>query len=182
MIVGFVVGLFRMLVDTPVTLGLDKFPTWVGDLYAEGSFLWIVNHIFFQYFSVLITIVSIVVMIVVSYMTKTPSYEHIKGLTYGTATAEDSRVTRESWHPIDLVDIGLHTALHHRRLSILYRGSVFRRELVEFHLSLRNCSANVKNQKIKAPGEYTRGFFTFNTQSISNMQGRVHENGIPICN
>ncbi len=103
MIVGFILGLFRMLVDTPVTLGLDKFPDWVGNMYTEGSFLWIINHIFFQYFSVLITIVSIVVMIVVSYITKKPSYEHIQGLTYGTATAEDKRVTHESWHPIDLV-------------------------------------------------------------------------------
>jgi SSS family solute:Na+ symporter len=107
MIVGFVLGLFRMLVDTPVTLGLDKFPPWVGDMYSEGSFLWIINHIFFQYFSVLITIVSIIVMIVVSYMTKAPSYEHIKGLTYGTATAEDTRVTRESWHPVDLITSGI---------------------------------------------------------------------------
>ena len=103
MIVGFILGLFRMLVDTPVTLGLDKFPSWVGDLYAEGSFLWVVNHIFFQYFSILITLVSLIVMVVVSHMTKTPSYEHIKGLTYGTATAEDNRATRESWHRVDLI-------------------------------------------------------------------------------
>jgi solute:Na+ symporter, SSS family len=107
MIVGFALGLFRMLVDTPVTLGLDKFPAWVGDMYAQGSFLWIVNHIFFQYFSVLITIVSIVVMIVVSYLTKAPAYEQIKGLTYGTATAEDNLATRESWHVIDLITSGI---------------------------------------------------------------------------
>jgi SSS family solute:Na+ symporter len=107
MIVGFALGLFRMLVDTPVTLGLDKFPAWVSNMYAEGSFLWIVNHIFFQYFSVLITIVSIIVMIVVSYMTKAPTYDHIKGLTYGTATAEDNLATRESWHVIDLITSGI---------------------------------------------------------------------------
>jgi len=76
-------------------------------MYAEGSFLWIVNHIFFQYFSVLITIVSIIVMIVVSYMTKAPTYDHIKGLTYGTATAEDNLATRESWHVIDLITSGI---------------------------------------------------------------------------
>jgi solute:Na+ symporter, SSS family len=107
MIVGFALGLFRMLVDTPVTLGLEKFPSWVGDMYAQGSFLWIVNHIFFQYFSVLITIVSIIVMVGVSYLTKAPSYDHIKGLTFSTASADDKRVTRESWHPVDLVTSGI---------------------------------------------------------------------------
>ena len=54
-------GVFRMLVDTPVTLGLAGF-----DGYTQGSFLWIVNNINFQYFSILITIVSAIVMIVVS--------------------------------------------------------------------------------------------------------------------
>src|SRR5437588_12030439 len=51
MIVGFMVGLFRMLVDTPVTL-------LKGYQYPEGSFLWIVNNINFQYFSILITLIS----------------------------------------------------------------------------------------------------------------------------
>jgi solute:Na+ symporter, SSS family len=103
MAVGFVLGIFRMLVDTPISLavwGRDASGAAIG--YTDGSFLWIVNHIFFQYFSVLITIVSIVVMIVVSALTKAPTYDHIKGLTYGTATAEDKKATRESWHPIDL--------------------------------------------------------------------------------
>jgi SSS family solute:Na+ symporter len=39
MIVGFVLGVFRMLVDTPVTIGKGSFT------YAEGSFLWIINNI-----------------------------------------------------------------------------------------------------------------------------------------
>lgn len=93
MIVGFALGLFRMLVDTPVTLGLKGFENG----YSEGSFLWIINNIYFQYFSVLITIVSAVVMVVVSYMTNKPEYERIKGLTFGTATAEDRLLMRESW-------------------------------------------------------------------------------------
>ena len=97
MAVGFVLGVFRMLVDTPVTLGLERFPAWVAARYEQGSFLWIVNHINFQYFSILITLVSAIVMVVVSYMTPSPDYEKIKSLTFGTATAEDRRQTRESW-------------------------------------------------------------------------------------
>jgi SSS family solute:Na+ symporter len=93
MLVGFVMGLFRMLVDTPVTLGLKGFETG----YTPGSFLWIINNIYFQYFSVLITIVSAVVMVVVSYVTAEPDYEKIKSLTYGTVTHEDRKRTRASW-------------------------------------------------------------------------------------
>ena len=93
LIVGFVLGIFRMLVDTPVTLGLPGFQHG----YAEGSFLWIVNNIYFQYFSVLITIVSAIVMVGVSYATSEPSYEKIQSLTFGTTTAEDKARTRAGW-------------------------------------------------------------------------------------
>ena len=90
MIVGFIVGLFRMLVDTPTTLDPNFH-------YAEGSLFWIVNNIFFQYFSILITAISAVVMIVVSYLTPAPNEDQIKGLTFATATAKDNAETRASW-------------------------------------------------------------------------------------
>jgi SSS family solute:Na+ symporter len=93
MIVGFALGLFRMLVDTPVTLGLKGFENG----YTQGSFLWIINNIYFQYFSVLITIVSALVMVGVSYLTREPDYGTIKSLTFGTATAEDKAQTLASW-------------------------------------------------------------------------------------
>jgi SSS family solute:Na+ symporter len=93
MMVGFVLGVFRMVVDTPVTLGLKGYEHG----YAPGSFLWVVNNIYFQYFSVLITIVSVVVMVTVSYLTPAPDYDRIRGLTFGTATAEDRARTRASW-------------------------------------------------------------------------------------
>ncbi|HLP09473.1 MAG TPA: sodium:solute symporter [Opitutaceae bacterium] len=96
MMVGFVVGLFRMFVDTPVTLHGGISP------YAEGSFLWIVNNINFQYFSIIITLISAAVMVVVSYLTPAPDDNHIKGLTFATATAEDKARTRESWSAKDV--------------------------------------------------------------------------------
>ena len=95
MIVGFAIGIFRMAVDTPVTLGLVT-----G--YPEGSFLWIVNNINFQYFSILITLVSAMVMVGVSYMTAEPDPVQIQGLTFATASEEDRRRTRESWHWTDV--------------------------------------------------------------------------------
>lgn len=96
MVVGFIVGLFRMCVDTPITLGTIK-------SYPEGSFFWIVNNINFQYFSILITVISAIVMVVVSYMTAEPSEAQIKGLTFATASAEDKARTRESWNKWDVI-------------------------------------------------------------------------------
>jgi SSS family solute:Na+ symporter len=93
MAVGFCVGVFRMLVDTPVTMKLQGFEGG----YTEGSFLWIVNNINFQYFSVLITIISAVVMVVVSYLTPAPDYDKIRSLTFGTITDDDRSQTRASW-------------------------------------------------------------------------------------
>jgi SSS family solute:Na+ symporter len=93
MLVGFVVGIFRMAVDTPVTMKLAGFE----DGYARGSFLWIVNNINFQYFSVLITVLSAVVMVAVSYATREPDYGRIQSLTFATTTEEEKAVTRASW-------------------------------------------------------------------------------------
>ena len=96
MMVGFIVGVFRMAVDTPITLGLFK-------SYPEGSIFWIVNNINFQYFSILITLISAVVMVAVSYMTAEPNQEQIQGLTFATATAQDKAETRASWGMMEVV-------------------------------------------------------------------------------
>jgi len=96
LIVGFALGLIRMGIDTPVKL-LQDFS------YTEGSFLWVMNNIFFQYYSLFIFIVCIIVMVVVSYMTSPPSYEKINGLTYGTTTVEDKEKSRSSWAKSDLI-------------------------------------------------------------------------------
>ncbi len=93
MVVGFIMGIFRMLVDTPVTLGLYG----LGNGYTQGSFLWIINNFYFQYFSVLITIVSAIVMVGVSYLTAEPDYASIQSLTFATKTKEDKAQTRASW-------------------------------------------------------------------------------------
>ncbi|MHC4363078.1 MAG: sodium:solute symporter family transporter, partial [Planctomycetota bacterium] len=95
LIVGFLLGLFRLAVDTPVKL--------IGVQYEQGSFFWIINNIFFQYYSLLIFVVCVVVMIVVSYLTEPPSYEKITGLTYGTTTIEDRERSRSSWTRADVI-------------------------------------------------------------------------------
>ncbi len=93
LIVGFLLGAFRLAVDTPVSLKLRGFEQG----YPDGSFLWIVNNIYFQYYSLLIFFVSILVMIVVSYMSQAPSLDKIQGLTFATVTEEHRRESRSSW-------------------------------------------------------------------------------------
>ena len=95
LITGFIMGLFRLAVDTPVKLSS-------GFTYAKGSFLWIVNNIFFQYYSLLITIVCIIVFIVVSYATKAPDYAKISGLTFSTLTDKDKKESRSTWSAKDV--------------------------------------------------------------------------------
>jgi SSS family solute:Na+ symporter len=103
LVVGFVIGIFRLIIDTPVSLGLAGFEHG----YPEGSFLWIVNNIYFQYYSVLITLVSIAVMVVVSYATEVPSERQLVGLTFATITPEQRRESRASWSTLDLVTSGI---------------------------------------------------------------------------
>jgi SSS family solute:Na+ symporter len=103
LVIGFAMGVFRLAVDTPVTLGLGA----LQGGYTPGSFLWIVNNIYFQYYSLLIFVVSVVVMIAVSYMTAPPDYARISGLTYATATSEHRAETRASWDVRDLAGSAL---------------------------------------------------------------------------
>ncbi len=93
---GFILGLFRLAIDTPVKL-------IAGFKYTEGSFLWIINNIYFQYYSLFIFIVSIAVMYAVSYLTEEPDYQKISGLTFGTVTEEQKKATRASWNKWDVV-------------------------------------------------------------------------------
>lgn len=93
---GFFLGLFRLAVDTPVKL----IP---GFRYTEGSFLWILNNIYFQYYSLFIFLVSMAVMYAVSYATEKPDEQKITGLTFGTVTPEQRQATRASWSKWDVV-------------------------------------------------------------------------------
>jgi len=94
--VGFGMGILRLAVDTPVKL-IENFT------YDQGSFFWILNNIFFQYYGLLIFIVCVIVMIVVSYMTEEPSLEQIDGLTFATTSDADKKVSRDSWTKGDVI-------------------------------------------------------------------------------
>jgi SSS family solute:Na+ symporter len=108
LVVGFILGLIKLGIDTPPKFYSTATDPW---LYAEGSLPWIINKVYFQYFSLLIFLVSAAVMVGVSLMTAPPNEAQIHGLTYGAVSDEDKRRTRESWDGRDvlssLVVIGL---------------------------------------------------------------------------
>jgi SSS family solute:Na+ symporter len=103
LIAGFLLGLFRLAVDTPVNLKLAGFEQG----YDAGSFLWVVNNIYFQYYGVLIFLVSVVVMVGVSLLTPAPDAARIEGLTYATVTEAHREESRRSWNRWDVINSGL---------------------------------------------------------------------------
>ena len=94
--IGFIMGLFRLAVDTPVSLMSDF-------SYKEGTFFWVINNIFFQYYSLLIFIVSAITMVVVSYFTEEPDKKSIKGLTFFTLSEDQKNKDRSSVSTNDIV-------------------------------------------------------------------------------
>jgi SSS family solute:Na+ symporter len=104
---GFILGVIRLLVDTPISLRVAGYEQG----YPEGSLLWIINNIYFQYYSLLIFVISSAVLIVVSYMTPPPSERQLVGLTYATITSEQRRESRASWTQLDVVSTAVVLAL-----------------------------------------------------------------------
>ena len=103
LVAGFALGLFRLAVDTPVSLKLAGYEHG----YDPGTFLWIVNNIYFQYYSVIILLVSIVMLFGVSYATAPPPEGKLVGLTYATISPEQRRESRASWNRWDALSSGI---------------------------------------------------------------------------
>src|SRR5216117_3372510 len=103
LLVGFALGAFRLAVDTPVSLGLAS----LAQGYPTGSFLWIVNSIYFQYYSLFIFVVSCLTMIVVSSATTAPATAQVQDLTFGTVTLERRQQSRASWNRWDVINSGI---------------------------------------------------------------------------
>ena len=96
LLTGFGLGIIRLAIDTPVKLG-ENFA------YSQGSFLWIINNIYFQYYSIIILVITVAVMIVVSYVTAPPNEAQIVGLTFATVTDEHRKESRASWSKLEVI-------------------------------------------------------------------------------
>ena len=92
---GFGLGAFRLAVDTFKTIMQPADGSkWE---FAEGSFFYVVSNIYFQYFSLLVFLVSVALMLFFSYTSAPPSDDKIRGLTYATTLADDRAKSRASW-------------------------------------------------------------------------------------
>jgi SSS family solute:Na+ symporter len=89
MVSGFVVGILRIV--------LELFR------HSLSGFLYAFATINFLYFCIFLFIFSIVVMVVVSFLTERPSEAQLNGLTYRTTVAADKAQSRASWNTRDLV-------------------------------------------------------------------------------
>jgi solute:Na+ symporter, SSS family len=107
LVVGFLLGAFRLAVDTPVALGLEGFQRG----YAPGSALWIINNIYFQYYSLMIFLASAATLVGVSYATEPPDERHLSGLTYATVSEAQRRESRASWNRSDVITSAVVLAL-----------------------------------------------------------------------
>ena len=96
LVVGFVMGLFRLAIDTPVMLT-------EGFSYETGSFFWILSNIFFQYYSLLIFLVSGATMLIVSYTSEPPAPEKVENLTLGTVSEEEKANVKASYGKVDII-------------------------------------------------------------------------------
>ena len=98
LIVGFILGMTR--------LGCEILNELMP--FAEGSFVHWFATTSYTFMCVYLTVLCVLLLFVVSYMTPKPSEAHLQGLTYSTATAEQKAVTRASWNWVDvLATVGL---------------------------------------------------------------------------
>lgn len=85
---GFILGMLRLAAE----LGKESLSGWLF-AFADLNFL---------YFAIFLFLVCIAAMIIVSILTRPPSFEQIKGLTYGTTVKADKERSRASWNYTDV--------------------------------------------------------------------------------
>ena len=88
---GLVIGVIR------ISLELSK------NHFEPGSILHTLGNMNFLTFAAWFFLVSILITIVVSLLSEVPSYEKLRGLTFGTLTKEQREENRNSYHLGDVV-------------------------------------------------------------------------------
>lgn len=91
--VGFVAGMAKLTVQ-----GMAG-----ANMFTEGTMLYFIGNYNFLFASGWLLVLSVIVIVAVSMMTKPPALEQIKNLTYSTATEEQRKENRESWNKWDVI-------------------------------------------------------------------------------
>ena len=96
LVTGFVLGMVRL----GVNIFRDAFPT-------KGIFYHVVVKPNWLHYEIALFFLVIIIMIVTSYFTPKPDQAKIRGLYFGSATAEEKAITRASYNNWDLFFSGL---------------------------------------------------------------------------
>jgi len=107
----FLLGIFwkRINAKGAITTLIGGFGIGMIRLVAElnkehlGGILYKFADVNFLYFCFYLFVACIGIMVVISILTREPSYEKIQGLTYSTTVAEDKKASRVSWNTRDVV-------------------------------------------------------------------------------
>lgn len=87
---GFLVGQLRLILE----INKESLSGWLFT-FADVVYL---------HFAIYLFLGCVAVLILVSLLTAPPSYEKIKGLTYGTTVAADREKSRASWNKTDVIN------------------------------------------------------------------------------
>ena len=93
LIAGFVLGMAR--------LGCEILNELMP--FMDGSFLQWFATTSYTFMCIYLTVICILLLYGVSYLTPKPTQEHLQGLTYATATVEQKAETRASWNWVDVL-------------------------------------------------------------------------------
>jgi SSS family solute:Na+ symporter len=110
LIVGFVLGMFRLLLDVIIggpVAAANKLPEaekllQLAQIKQQYGFLYTIEAVNWLYICEILMLVSIATMVIVSLLTKPPTSEQLK-YTYYSATPEEKAATRASWNAWDVV-------------------------------------------------------------------------------
>jgi SSS family solute:Na+ symporter len=93
LIAGFILGMCWLVVE--IMNGMSPF--------ADGTFLKWFATTSFTFVCIYLTLICSLLIVLVSLATPKPRPEQLQGITYGNATPEQIRETRESWTALDVM-------------------------------------------------------------------------------
>jgi SSS family solute:Na+ symporter len=93
-------GLKEQLYHHAITL--DQYNTAIAPIRAKFGWIFEIWNIHWLYYCQILLVVTAVLMIVISYMTKAPDPKTTKFTFYG-ASPEEKAATRKSWNALDVV-------------------------------------------------------------------------------
>ena len=93
LVIGFVLGMAKLTIQTFAT----------AEMFTEGSVLQIIGDFNGYYYSGLLFLFSVTLIIIVSLLTAAPSDKQVAGLTFASTSEEQRRENRESWNKWDVI-------------------------------------------------------------------------------